>query len=473
MAESFGPILAKARAERGESLEQISRVLHLRPVYLQALEEEDYAALPSDVQGKGYLRMYAAHLGLPAQPLLETWGKKIKHKAGDPLPQPVAVETIEAPELQPVEDEVQTELEEPTPPEIESMGFDTIEPPDEPEPRPKEEVPAPKSADLFVQIGEKLHQQREALNLSLADVERHTHVRLHYLEAIEDGRIDDLPSPVQGRGMINNYASFLELDPDAMLSTFAEGLQARRLETHAPMPSTRKKGAPARRATIKPPSAVRRLITPDLILGTILITVLFGFGVWAATRVTAVQDQPAVPTPPSIADVLLQTSTPAALVAVTSTPIANLATLLPDNSGGSAAQSSPTAVQATITLPAAGTGALQLAIVAQMSTYMRVTVDGKVTFDGRAIAGNAYPFSGDTRIELLIGNAAGLQVFFNQNDLGNLGLVGQVKTLIFTKGAVVTPTPQFTPTSSPTPTTTVTPHPSQTLPAPSITPFVP
>ena len=94
MAENFGPILAKARVERGETLEQVSRVLHVRPRYLQALEEEDYAVLPSDVQGKGFLRMYADHLGLAGQPLLETWGKIHKRKAGDPLPAPVTMTTF-------------------------------------------------------------------------------------------------------------------------------------------------------------------------------------------------------------------------------------------------------------------------------------------------------------------------------------------------------------------------------------------
>ena len=87
MAEPFGEILLKTRLERGESLEQVSSALHLRPRYLQALEEEDYSALPSNVQGKGYLRMYAGYLGLSAEPLLENCGKKFKLPAGAPLPE--------------------------------------------------------------------------------------------------------------------------------------------------------------------------------------------------------------------------------------------------------------------------------------------------------------------------------------------------------------------------------------------------
>ena len=50
-----------------------------------------------------------------------------------------------------------------------------------------------------------------------------------YLQALEAGEFDHLPSSVQARGMLNNYAHFLDLDVDALLLTFAEGLQTQRL----------------------------------------------------------------------------------------------------------------------------------------------------------------------------------------------------------------------------------------------------
>jgi cytoskeleton protein RodZ len=493
MAEPFGEILLKTRLERGESLEQVSSALHLRPRYLQALEEEDYSALPSNVQGKGYLRMYAGYLGLSAEPLLENWGKKIKLPAGAPLPElpakapAVAIVEAAAAEvsievqspapvlLEPDEDEIPAELETLPGPESEVQTFESPLLPDELALEPEKELLPPKASDLLVRIGQQLRQQREDLNLSLADVERHTHVRLRYLAALEGGRLEDLPSPVQGRGMLSNYSGFLQLDTDALLSIFAEALQARRLEFHARQPVTRKNNTPRRRAEAKPPSTLRRLLTPDLLLGSALIVILFGFAVWAASKITSVQNEQAAATPLSIAEILLQTTTPLAVIALTPSPLPNIGTRIPgDNSAaGAAAASSLTAPAATITLPAVGTGSLQVAIVTRMSTYMRVTVDGKVAFDGRAIVGNAYPFGGDKQIELLIGNAAALQVFFNQTDMGNLGLVGEVKTLIFTKSGVVTPTPMFTITSSPTSTKTATARPSQTVPVPTITPYIP
>ena len=51
--------------------------------------------------------------------------------------------------------------------------------------------------------------------------EAHTHVRKHYLELIEAGAFGELPSPVQARGMLANYAEFLNLDVDAILLYYA------------------------------------------------------------------------------------------------------------------------------------------------------------------------------------------------------------------------------------------------------------
>ena len=59
-------------------------------------------------------------------------------------------------------------------------------------------------------------------------------------------------------------------------------------------------------------------------------------------------------------------------------------------------------------------------------------------------------------MEILTSNGAALQIFFNQQDLGPMGLFGQVVQQVFTASGVQTPTPTVTPTP------TSTPRPSQT-----------
>ncbi len=83
---------------------------------------------------------------------------------------------------------------------------------------------------------------------------------------------------------------------------------------------------------------------------------------------------------------------------------------------------------------------------------MRVLVDGKVEFDGIALPGSAYPFSGDKSVEVLTGNGAALQVDYNQADLGVLGNYGEVVDRIYSLNGVITPTASITPTLQRTPT---------------------
>jgi len=89
---------------------------------------------------------------------------------------------------------------------------------------------------------------------------------------------------------------------------------------------------------------------------------------------------------------------------------------------------------------------------------MRVIVDGKLEFEGRVVSGSAYSFSGDKRIEVLTGNGAALQIYFNQTDLGVMGLYGEVIYRIFTLQGVFTPTATIT--NTPLPTATKTPQPT-------------
>ena len=85
----------------------------------------------------------------------------------------------------------------------------------------------------------------------------------------------------------------------------------------------------------------------------------------------------------------------------------------------------------------------------------------------------AYPFSGKNKIELSTGNAAALQIYFNEEEIGNLGEVGQVINFLFTLEGITTPTPKFSPTPSPTVEITATVPIDTSTPTPTVTPFIP
>ena len=67
-------------------------------------------------------------------------------------------------------------------------------------------------------IGDMFRNRRKELNLSLKEVESATCIRFNYLQAIEDGEMEKLISPVYAQGFVKQYASLLGLDGDRIIS---------------------------------------------------------------------------------------------------------------------------------------------------------------------------------------------------------------------------------------------------------------
>jgi len=68
--ESVGERLRRARIEKKISYERAEEVTKIKIKYLQAMENNDFSALPSWVYTRGFLQSYAKYLGLSPKPLL-------------------------------------------------------------------------------------------------------------------------------------------------------------------------------------------------------------------------------------------------------------------------------------------------------------------------------------------------------------------------------------------------------------------
>jgi cytoskeleton protein RodZ len=413
MSSTVGQQLRQAREERSLTIEEAAQTTRIRVHYLTAMEAGEFDKLPSAVQVRGFLRAYADFLSLDGDALLAALDGEQNSAASLP-----STRASKQAEKKPASNPEQT-------------------------------------AQIFTGIGRSLQRQRELLGLSLDDVERHTHLRQHYLKALEAGKLDELPSPVQGRGMLNNYASFLGLDPEPLLLHFAEGLQIRLAARQAAQPEAHP-AQPKRKSRL--PAPLRRFFSGDTLIGGALAVFLVVFLIWGAIRIFAItSNQESTPTAPSIADVLLASPTATG----TFTPEPPTPTIpLPQ-------QLFPTQALATDAetgnlLPVTPQTGLQLYITIQQRAWMRVTVDGKVEFDGRVIPGSAYPFVGESQVEVLTGNGAALEIFFNGVDLGTMGAFGQVVNRIYAQEGILMPTPSITPTPSATLPETPAPPPTAT-----------
>lgn len=417
MSEKIGQELHRARQGQNISLEQVAEETHIRLHYLEALERGDFNVLPSEAHVRGFLRAYAEYLGIASQPLLSS----LNEQEQTPL-----AAVFDSPDEQ-------------TPAVAETPGNSIL---------------------IFKDLGEDLKQQREMLGFSLEEVERNIHIRQHYLEAIESGNLAGLPSPVQGRGMLQNYAAFLGLDTEPILLRFADGLQAQLAEKRAAQPispDTR----PGRRRIIFP---LLRSFPGDWFLGTILIVAVVGFIIWGTIRISSLQAAPnPVETVPSIAEALQATPVEALseMPPPSETPLPGPAET--ENSPGlegNPIAPPPEEVPPETPVPTASDAPVQIYVSVLRRAWMRVTVDENIEFEGRVVPGSAFSFSGEFQIELITGNGAALQVFFNEIDLGVLGVYGEVVYRVFTPQGELLPTPTITPV--PTSTLLASPTPQQT-----------
>lgn len=318
---------------------------------------------------------------------------------------------------------------------------------------PQAQDAAPKTPTLpadiiFAEIGAQLRERRELISLTFEEVERHTKLRTVFVKALEEGSFEKLPSPVQTRGMLVNYATFLDMDVDAVLLRFADALQARRREKYAETP---RENIQTQVNASMP--FLRTYLAGDLLFGVLMISVLAALAIWGVGRLIGLQNDDPEPQAPSVAEVLSSLPTP------TSTPLLDLDAL-------------PTAtVEGVLPLVdtplPASSARVSVSIFALERVFVRVSVDGNVEFEGRMAPREVKVFAGDQQVVILTGNAAALRITYNGQDLGLLGGTGEVVSRVYLETGVVTPTatipptptntPPVTPTFTPTVTPTATP----------------
>jgi cytoskeletal protein RodZ len=429
MIEEVGKKLQQARLDQDLSLEQVSEELHIRTRYLKALEEADLSVLPSAVQVRGFLRLYADYLKLDSDQLLA----ELQEKHAPEAAQEEVVDDDEGEDDEVLEAEKIVEA-------------------------------------IFEEIAFAIKQRRELLGLSIDDIEEHTHIPAHYIGYLEAGEFDRFPSPVQARGMLGNYVNFLEMDSNAVLLRYAEALQAGLAARHGTPVTSPVSAADSVPETTAPaarqlPLWLRSVVSADTLLIVSVGLIVIVITIWGIGRITrTIAEAVPQPTAPSLAEVLVPSATPQASPTGTlqATPTLQLLDI------GGEAETEDTPVP---TVPISGQANVSLYIITRQRTYLRVTVDGAVAYDGRAKSGINLTFTGNQSIEVLTGNAAALQIFYNEQDMGSLGIIGEVVDIVFTRDGMIAPTPTPTPTPLPEDLQTSTPEGGPDVPEPVDTPI--
>ena len=284
----------------------------------------------------------------------------------------------------------------------------------------------PHAESIGTSLGTHLRALREAKGGSLEDMARSTRVGIRHLEALEDERLTDLPSPVFVRGFIRAYCGFLRENPEPALNCYEELAATRAAEQAASVP-------PRPRTSWAGSSLVIGLVLL-LILGVGLVLVNLSVKKSGGNSLPTAKTEaakPATPTPPP-APAPSSAVTPAPPPSAPATAAAPAATAALPAAGEPARPATPPSTAAAAAPPAPRTssapasGEQRLVIRAVEPTWIRVQTDEGRIAEELLPAGASREWAAERRFLVTIGNAGGVELTLNGRALPPLGPKGTV-----------------------------------------------
>jgi len=85
----IGPTLREARSRRKVDLSEVEAAIKIRVRYLQAMENEEWDALPGGAYTRGFIRTYASYLGLDGERLADDYRRATGSQGGERVPKRV------------------------------------------------------------------------------------------------------------------------------------------------------------------------------------------------------------------------------------------------------------------------------------------------------------------------------------------------------------------------------------------------
>ncbi|MBI1281048.1 MAG: DUF4115 domain-containing protein [Anaerolineaceae bacterium] len=331
-------------------------------------------------------------------------------------------------------------------------------------------------------LGRYLRESRETKEITLEDAEHALKIRRRILESFELGQFTFSDATnVQTRGFIRNYARYLGLDDDRVVTYYESALEEatnprRRRSTRQTQTSPQIPMAPRKITDTNPslPAVPSMLDRPARRRGLVNALVMFLLASASVAVIVFVVAQ------------LLSQARPAQDTVDSSIlnqlPASPTFTLVPSPT------TAPLPTQVIVLQPNYTGKGILVTIALTQRTWMRVTADGEQKFVGLARPGEQLPdFAAQTNVVVTAANAEALKVIYNGKEQPIFGGRGQQVDITFTltnvqvsSGPGFEPTSEFTATVPPTSaidvgatvaalTPTITPGPSPT-PTNTLTP---
>ncbi len=278
-------------------------------------------------------------------------------------------------------------------------------------------------------VGAELRAVRLQLGLALPDIAAKLRIRLPFLEAIEDGRIADLPGNVYAIGFMRNYAKTLGLDANELARRF-------RVESHE-VDRKPELAFPAPMADRGMPAGAVALLGVLLMAG--------GYAGWhrlsgdaqppaevvpvMPEHLAPLAERPApvsVPSP-QVASLLQGPSASAlAALALAAPPAVAPAAVAPPPVAAPLSPVSPMVAAATIETPVMNDGRVVLRFNADAWIQVKER-QGPVLLNRIMRAGDTWPVPKGTQLLLSTGNAGGTELVVDGEPIPALGPAGAIR----------------------------------------------
>ena len=292
-------------------------------------------------------------------------------------------------------------------------------------------------------LWDRLRKRREELGISIEEMARITRISAANLKAIESGDSARLPAPIYIKGFIRAYARQLKLDEKELVQQY--------ISRYEPQPeelTLAVKTAPDR----------TNFLLPVLVIGLLLLTILAGGGYYVYRRmieparpITAKIPSPLPQAQPQPAPAVAQETSKAGAPEKPSTTPTEGATPAPPAEETPAKTPSPAPPETrpaeppkvTAPVPAIASAPTPtpapaptkppaghtLKAVARAQTWLRIETDGQTIRQYLLRPGESVSWEADQYFTLRIGNAGGLVLFLDGNELPSLGGSGEVRDL--------------------------------------------
>jgi len=294
-------------------------------------------------------------------------------------------------------------------------------------------------------FGEKLKREREMRAITLEEIAEATKIGTRSLRALEEEHFDQLPGGIFNKGFVRAYAKFLGIDEDQAVADYMTATNEVGTSTSTQLAALAEQVEQHRAA--KEANDPGSGNTGAMVAAILVIVIVCGIGfggykMWQARKqqkeAAAAAQSHGKSTPPPV-------TIPQPETASNTTPATtdNSAATVPATTDSNNAATSTTAPASTATTatPNASSSAkpptpefpITVTLKAVRPSWVQVNADGKVIYS-QTMGPNDQQVTlhGKDKMQLVLGNAAGIEISFNGKNLGSLGQEGQTRKLTIT-----------------------------------------